>query len=363
MLLTVRKKLLLIDIIFVITLTAVQLLVFSTIVPILIKSVAPEKVVLSFMLLLIWLVLYNTISLYVFLKPFKNIKQYLKKIGKGDLSTKIPVSNDEIGEVMQEINLMTKNLKKHISTINKAQKLKQRKSEFVVISSHQLRTPLTSIKWAVLNLIKNSGKLNKNQKEILMMIKDASDQSLSLAEQLLAVAREEATNHIASQQKNVDLHVTTQDVLKNFNYLIKNKNVFTDYKKNKAVPNITANPAKIKSVVQCLLENAITYASTNTTINIILTTKEEAVQFSVTNIGFGISPAEKNKIFTKFYRGKQALETKTAGTGLGLYLSKNIINNLGGELWFTSTPKKKTTFYFSVPFDSKVKVGRFLKSF
>lgn len=353
--LSIKIKLLIVDFIFVITLLLAQMLVFWNIIPLVFTNTPPERIILSFIVLAFWLVIYNTISLYVFLAPLQKIKKYFKKIGAGDLTADIPAGRDEIGEIVNAINGMKNDFKKHVSALNLAQEIEKRKSEFTLIASHQLRAPLTAINWALDSLLKDKTMPSKSQKEFLDIAKEAAEQAISLSEGLLSIAREESQEHTASQLKLVNLAEIVNDTIKELAYLVRKKRITIKRLFDEQLPTLHVQPAKIKSVAQCFIENAINYSKEQSEIIITMRSKEDMVEFAVTNTGFGIRKSEQKNIFHKFYRGREALHAKTAGSGLGLYFAKNIIENYGGKLWFASKPGKTTTFYFSVPFDSAVK--------
>ena len=106
---------------------------------------------------------------------------------------------------------------------------------------------------------------------------------------------------------------------------------------------------KMRVVLQNLIENAIKYSDPNGKVFITIKEESEFLQMSVKDTGTGISEDGKDKIFQKFYRDTEAQKREVTGTGVGLYTVKQIIEKMGGEIWFESTQKQGTTFFFTVP--------------
>jgi signal transduction histidine kinase len=117
------------------------------------------------------------------------------------------------------------------------------------------------------------------------------------------------------------------------------------------MPKLFIDLRKVRMVFQNLLSNAIKYTPTNGKITIQTKTEPDKKQvlISFSDTGYGIPADEKDKIFTKLFRAKNVLEMSTDGTGLGLYVAKNILDNSGGKIWFESEENKGTTFFLTLP--------------
>jgi signal transduction histidine kinase len=118
---------------------------------------------------------------------------------------------------------------------------------------------------------------------------------------------------------------------------------------------------KIKLAVQNLIENAIKYTPNRGSIEVNLRANKKEVELSVKDTGVGIPEDQKSRIFTKFFRGSNVVRIDTEGSGLGLFISKNIIEAHGGRIWFDSEEGVGTTFYFTLPV--KEEFGEFMKDF
>jgi len=208
---TIKIKLLLIDILFVVSLIIIQVLMVPEMLSAFF-SLPWLKMFLTTMLIFIWLILYNAISLYIFLASLKKVKNYIKKIGQGDLSLTIAADQpkNELNDLLEAINKMRLNLASNIKSLDEYKELENRKSEFVLISSHQLRTPLTSVRWGLEALNKNSNSLNQEQKQALLIATAASQQASLLVNQLLATAENQTTNSSAGKKEFINIRRLAQ---------------------------------------------------------------------------------------------------------------------------------------------------------
>jgi signal transduction histidine kinase len=117
----------------------------------------------------------------------------------------------------------------------------------------------------------------------------------------------------------------------------------------KKLPKVKIDPEKISLVIENLLDNAIRYNLVGGTITISLDLKNDEIEFSIEDSGIGIPESEKSNIFQKFFRASNALKKETEGSGLGLFVAKNIVEAHGGKIWFESEEGKGTTFHFTIP--------------
>lgn len=223
------------------------------------------------------------------------------------------------------------------------------KSEFISIASHQLRTPLSAINTYASMLHGGFyGKLNKDQLTHMSTILSAVKRMNELIATLLDVSQIEAGK----------IRVTSQDV--NLNELLKNivaelvqqaneRNVQVSVSMPDRPIIITSDTLLLGEVYSNLISNAIKYNPPNGSVVIALTQTTKQVIFSVMDTGYGIPQNVQKYIFTKFYRADNIKKIDTTGTGLGLYLAKQIAEILNGRIWFESKEKKGSTFYFSLP--------------
>jgi two-component system sensor histidine kinase ResE len=226
------------------------------------------------------------------------------------------------------------------------------KDEFITIASHQLRTPMTEITWALEGLASADG-LPPDQKSIASQALTAARSLGRVTEDLLNIAKIEE-GHFGYHFEQVEPVSFTEKVLESTMPLISQAGLSLYFDKPKEpVPAVTADPNKLMLAFANLLENAIRYNTKNGEIVVKVEKLADApfVRVSVRDSGIGIASDEINKLFTKFFRGENALKYQTRGSGLGLYIAKNIIRAHGGQIGASSELNRGSTFYFTLPTD------------
>lgn len=219
----------------------------------------------------------------------------------------------------------------------------------VSIVSHQLKTPLSVIKGYFEVLASGDlGKLNKEQEEYIEDALENTKRMNSLVKDLLDVSRIEE-GRLEFKPKSTNLEEIIKKSIKSFFSLAKAKNCTIYFKASEKIPPIILDSLKIEQVINNLIANAITYNTKEGKIEIFLKKEKNNIIFYCKDTGTGIPDDEKSKIFKKFYRSEKTFSANTAGSGLGLFISKAIIEESGGKIWFESKEGKGTTFYFSLP--------------
>jgi signal transduction histidine kinase len=233
------------------------------------------------------------------------------------------------------------------------QELDEMKSQFVSIAAHQLRTPLSGIKWALYTLMNEEiGGLNKQQKKFARDAYQVNERLIELIRDLLDMARLEE-GRFGFEPVMQDFSSIVTEVIKSLEDSAKRKGLkLVLAMPAKKLPLMYLDKEKISIALGNLAENAIKYTVPGGTVRICVTKKQKGVVIEVKDTGIGIPEAEIPKIFRKFFRGKSAQLYQTNGTGLGLYLTKNIIEQHGGIISVKSKEKKGSTFTFSLPLDS-----------
>jgi signal transduction histidine kinase len=224
------------------------------------------------------------------------------------------------------------------------------KTKFIKIVSHQLRTPLTAIKWNSQMLSKDmSEKASKDQKKLLDGIYFASTKIINRIGDLLEVMNiEEKKTELKMETVQIDDLV--RQVCEEKQSEIEEKQIIcrTSFPSN-PLPTISVDMAKIRGVVEKLIDNAIVYTPNKGHIEVKLSTKNKIIRFEVTDTGIGIPTSEKRLVFEKFYRGIRAPQFAPNSFGISLYISKYYIEKQGGTIGFISTENKGSTFWFELP--------------
>lgn len=228
------------------------------------------------------------------------------------------------------------------------------KNEFVSLASHQLRTPLSSINWYVEMLLDdNLEGTEEEYKSYLNEIDIASRRMGGMINALLNVSRLELGT-FAIEPEVVNIKDLIHTIVNDEKSKIIKKKLKVDGKFAEEMPTIYTDPKLLSMVIQNLLSNAVKYTPETGKITLIASvTKDNKMIISVRDTGYGIPKSEQEKIFSKLFRASNIKKHDTDGNGLGLYIVKLILDNLGGEISFTSEENKGTTFYFTLPLNSK----------
>ena len=232
----------------------------------------------------------------------------------------------------------------------KLQEFDEIKSNFISVVAHQLRTPLSGIKWT-LNMLLNGdlGALNNDQKTFLMKSYESNNRMITLINDMLD------TDRIQSGKMHYGFrYINIVDLLDNVLFEISpeaiKRNISIEFKRKlENLPQVYVDPETMRAALQNLLENAIKYTIESGKIVLDVEQVGDMLQISINDTGIGIPEDQKKKIFERFFRGRNAVKRETDGSGLGLYIAKTIVEKHGGTICFESEENKGTTFYFTVP--------------
>lgn len=228
--------------------------------------------------------------------------------------------------------------------------LDMRKTEFLAIVAHQLRTPLSGIKWT-LDMFMNGdlGDLTQEQKTFLQKSYDNNQRMISLVEDMLNADR------IGSgKARFIFTHVVLVDVLDSVLYnerlRAKEKDITVIYQPADDVHcAVYGDKDRLADAFQNLIDNAIKYTPKGGTVTISLQKQDAKLVLSIKDTGIGIPEHEKKNVYNRFFRAPNALSTVADGSGLGLFIVKGIVEKHGGTTWFESTEGVGSTFYISLP--------------
>lgn len=234
--------------------------------------------------------------------------------------------------------------------ITKRKEVDKAKTEFVSLASHQLRTPLSAIRWYSEMLISGSaGELTDTQKKYLEEIYEANKRMIELVGALLNVSRIDLGT-FTIEPELTHLPDVADSAIKELSPQIEEKNLSVE-RNYGPVPEITVDSKLIRIVFQNLLSNSVKYTPKNGHVTIDIHREDNRIAFSVSDDGYGIPASQQEKIFTKLFRADNAQEVDPGGTGLGLYIVQAVMEKSGGNIWFESEEDKGTTFYGILPIE------------
>ena len=330
-----------------------------------------------FAILLIVIVTY--IGLTCFLKPLRYLHEAVINMGKRNFDCRAPISsndNDEIGQIAKQFNVMTEELQSFYKELeNKIEKavdglrmanqklekrteelsklnlqlkeMDKRKTEFISIVSHDLKTPLTSSIGFADTLLNKRLNLTEDTKEDFINVIATESRRLSrLISDFLDLTKiEEGIFEPKIEKANIKEIVNR--VVEFIN--TKSKGISIVVESENHFPLMNLDEDRITQVLQNLLSNALKYSPINSIIKIVIKQFAEEIRISVIDQGIGIPDSEKEKVFQKFYRINSDISIKERGTGLGLTIVKFIIELHGGRIWVEDNKPAGSCFIFALP--------------
>lgn len=283
-------------------------------------------------------------------KPFTDLMdRSLKKLSRKELflSEKLvlEVSCLEVGRQYGKIGTLV-----IIHDISREKTVERMKTEFVSIAAHQLRTPISAIKWTLRMILDGDlGPITDEQRDFLEKTYKSNERMINLINDLLNVTRIEEGRHLYNLIL-VNLEDVIQSLTGTYGELLRQRNLKLQFlKPDGKLPQVKVDVEKIRLVISNLVENAIKYTPAGGTIYVNISSDAEKIKVSVRDTGMGILKDQQERIFTKYFRGSNAIRMETEGTGLGLFIAKNVVETHGGKIWFNSEEGKGTTFFFDLP--------------
>lgn len=237
-----------------------------------------------------------------------------------------------------------------IRDVTREMELDRAKSEFISLASHQLRDAPTAIRWSTEALLSGiAGELGVKQRGYIEEISRCNKSAIGLINDLLNVSRLDLGTFIVDIKK-ISLVEICESELKQFESLIKNKSLEIAKNFSRDVSEIEADPQLVQIIFQNLISNAIYYTPAKGKIRLALSlSNANTALFSITDNGLGIPEDQKAKIFSRMFRASNAKKARAGGSGLGLYVIKQITAQVGWNIGFESKENEGTTFYVEIP--------------
>jgi signal transduction histidine kinase/CheY-like chemotaxis protein len=232
-----------------------------------------------------------------------------------------------------------------VRDISERARLERAKSEFVATASHELRSPLTSIKGFVELLERSSDTMTERQREFVDIILKSTDRLVDLVNDLLDVARIEA-DHVEINRRPIDVGEAVKEVVELMGPRIAEKHQQLGVYVAPALPLALADPGRVRQIVANLVTNAHLYTQEGGRIHVGVEPDRAWVQITVEDSGVGMSLEEASRVFERFYRGRKG---STPGTGLGLSIVKSLVELHHGQVGVESAPGRGSTFRVRLP--------------
>jgi signal transduction histidine kinase len=295
-------------------------------------------------LLLLGVVLY--IIIQYFTKPLSDLTKTTKELEKGNFDVRVNIrTKDELEHFGNTLNKTAEVLKQRDQ---EHKQLDNAKTNFLSITSHELRSPMTPMKAQLQMLLgQYFGKLTKKQKESIEIVLRNTIRLDKIIEDFLEISRIEAARlKFRFIKTNLAEHINRlAEEMEGF-MPEKNIKIITNTEK---LPVIEADPDRVMQVLRNLINNAKKFSPENTKLFINAELKNNMIEFGVKDQGIGISLENQIRLFEPFFQAEQTIYREHAGAGLGLAICKGIVESQNGRMWFESEEGKGSTFYFTVP--------------
>ncbi|MBU0497943.1 MAG: HAMP domain-containing histidine kinase, partial [Candidatus Thermoplasmatota archaeon] len=280
-------------------------------------------------------------------KPIKELHVVAQELEKGNFNVRTNIkTHDEIEHLGIAFNDGAVALAK---MDEERQQLDRAKSEFLSITSHELRTPITPLK-AQLQMLKEGyfGGLNDQQKESLDIVLRCTERLNKLIEDFLEISRIEVAR-LKFNFRKTDLNLLITNIVSLMQGFALTKNIALEIYAE-PLPEIEVDPDRISQVLRNLIHNAIKFSPSKSSIEIHAQPQPNNILFSIKDRGVGMTADDKIRVFEPFFQVEKTLNREHGGSGLGLAICRGIVEAQKGKIWVESTPEKGSTFSFTIPY-------------
>ncbi|MEX0931641.1 MAG: HAMP domain-containing sensor histidine kinase [Candidatus Paceibacterota bacterium] len=224
------------------------------------------------------------------------------------------------------------------------------KSDFVTVTSHQLRTPIAGIKWALDSLVKGGINNPEMERSLLTDSREKIDEALAIVNDMLATA-ENGTKGLVLAKDDVDIGELVRSVTEELTFLANQKRVVVNFHSVGSV-HVKGDEKMLRASIINVVDNAIRY-SPGKTVDITVLLRDTTVVIVVQDTGLGIPREDQEYVFDRFYRGKNVMKLEPNETGVGMYVTKEVIQRHGGTIAFESKQNEGTIFTVALPVTKK----------
>jgi signal transduction histidine kinase len=319
---------------------------------------AAMMIALITLLLLAIVVIVFILVRHTIMKPLLLLINAFERIKNGDYNTQLDETKiTELQNVFHSFNKMTKKVREAerriMEELKRTKQLDKIKSEFISIAAHQLRTPLSAVKWTLKMIIDGDlGELNPEQKTFLLQGYQTNERTIRLVNDFLNVVRIEE-GRFGYKFSMIQMEDLIESVVHDFTHKIKEKKIKFTYKKPASpLPKVKIDPSRMRLALQNLIDNAIKYTPKGGSVTIFIEHSKLKIKVCIKDTGIGIPKNQLNRLFSKFFRSDNAIKKQTEGSGLGLFIVKNIIEKHGGKISVESEENKGSTFSFTLPINN-----------
>ena len=285
-------------------------------------------------------VLVSVVLATLIVKPIEMLEKGTERVSQGKFEEGVDIqTHDELEDLGLAFNKMMQGLKQ----------LQQLKDEFVFIAAHELRTPVAAMK-GYLSLILDglTGPVTEKTKDFIQKVINSNNRLIQLVNDLLEVARSEA-GRLTIKVAPIDVVRPIKEVLSELQSLADKSSVKLIYEPAANVPKAMADADRLKEVIVNLVGNSIKYMGGSGTVTVVHEIQGGMLVTHVEDTGLGMSKDAQAKLFEKFYRVQTEKTKEITGTGLGLFIVKEIIEKMNGKILVESEEGKGSTFSFSLP--------------
>jgi PAS domain S-box-containing protein len=226
--------------------------------------------------------------------------------------------------------------------------VEQMKTDFVSTVSHELRTPLAAIYGAAMTLRRRDVVVDEPQRDrLLEVVSSEADRLARIVNDILWASRLES-GRMSIAIERCDAAAITNEVMD----VLRSRapeGIEVSVSKSRGLPPVAADPDKLRQILTNLIDNAIKYSPDGGRVDVEIARSGGRVRFRVGDEGLGVPPAEQDRIFEKFFRLDPNLTRGVGGTGLGLYISRELVTRMNGRIWVVSDGRRGSSFFLELP--------------